>query len=105
MVHVPVGVPPCQVDDFPSEVKEGTGTRPFKRSCKGALHLRPASTKMLTDDEVKHIKTAKQHKKLGSRLSVVMVTRKPPGKPPPKQQPLPPAPPMKADAGKKDGKK
>lgn len=47
--------------------------RPFKRSCKGSLHLRPASTKTLTDDELGFLRTAKQHKAWGRRLLEVKV--------------------------------
>jgi hypothetical protein len=80
LIHIPVGVAPCQVE-FPSEIKEGTASRPFERSCKGALHLRPASTKQITDDELQYLKTAKQHAKLGARVSVIQVTKKPPSAP------------------------
>lgn len=63
--------------------------RPFKRSCKGSLHLRPASTKTLTDDELGFLRAAKQHQSWGRRLIEVKVeVTKAPGTPaPPKPEP------------------
>ena len=69
LIHVPVGVPPTQVE-FPPEVKQ--------RSCKGALHLRPASTKEITAEELAYLKADKKYAKLAARVSVVEVRRKPP---------------------------
>lgn len=74
LVQIPVGVTPCQVDDFPSEVKEeGKKPRSFERSVKGSLHIRPASTKSMTDDELEHLRTSKEHRAWGRRLIEVKV--------------------------------
>ncbi len=76
LVQIPVGIAPFQVDDFPKEVvvgKDDKGkdeTRKFERSVEGALYLRPASTKNLTDDEWGHLK--KKYKVL-ARAHVVKV--------------------------------
>ena len=86
LIHIPVGVAPCQVDDFPKDAE---------RSCKGALHLRPASTKEVTNDELAHLKTAPQHGKLAARLSVVEVAKKTepqPVQPKPRRPKPPPEP-------------
>ncbi len=97
LIQVPVGVTPCQVDDFPAEVVEGDGKkRPFERSCKGALHLRPATTRRVTADELGHLRKAKLHKDLGRRLLEVQVktkeAKKAPEKPhvPKDETPAPP---------------
>lgn len=73
LVQIPVGIAPCQVDDFPEKVGKGEGARPFKRSCKGSLRLRPASTKVLTDDELAWLKEQKQWAHVGRRMHVVDV--------------------------------
>jgi hypothetical protein len=85
LVQIPVGIAPCQIDDFPLEIAEGEGKRPFDRSCDGALYLRPASTRVISNDELEFLQTAKQHKKIGARILVVRVdvvpdaTRRPTG--------------------------
>jgi len=73
LVSIPVGIAPCQIDDFPAEIGDGEDKRPFERSCKGALFLRPASTKVLSNDELEFLRSAKQYRKLGARLLVVRV--------------------------------
>ena len=74
LVQIPVGITPQQVDDFPTEVDDGKGgARPFARSCKGSLRLRPASTKVLTDDELKWLTEQKQWAHIGTRMNVVDV--------------------------------
>ncbi len=73
LVQIPVGIAPCQVDDFPEKVGKGEDARPFQRSCKGSLRLRPASTKVLTDDELKWLKEQKQWAHVGRRMHVVDV--------------------------------
>lgn len=84
-VQIPVGIAPCQIDDFPATIGEGEEKRQFERSVKGALYLRPASTRVMSDDELEWLRTAKQHKKLGARILVVRVdvvpdaTRRPTG--------------------------
>jgi hypothetical protein len=88
LIHIPVGVAPCQVDDFPQDAE---------RSCKGALHFRPASTKEITADELAHLRAAPQHKKLAARLCVVdVVVKAAPSQsvatPTPTPTPMPPAP-------------
>jgi len=74
VVHVPNGVPLQQVEGFPLLVDlketetvvvrgrkvEQPKTREFKRSQKGALHVRPRSTMTLTEDELAWLK---QHRK------------------------------------------
>ena len=73
LIQIPVGIAPFQVDDFPKEVvvDKGSGlNRKFERSVKGALYLRPASTKNLTDGEWGHLK--KNYKVL-ARAHVVKV--------------------------------
>jgi hypothetical protein len=82
VVHVPhVGIQ--QIDDFPSSVElDATETvvvnnkkvkrqkrREFKRSCRGALHVRPRSTLMLTEDELAWLK--KRHAKLAAKLQII----------------------------------
>lgn len=93
LIQVPVGVTPCQVDDFPTEVVAENGEkRPFERSQKGALHLRPATTLRVTADELQHLRKAKLHKDLGRRLLEVQVKTKPVKKAPapvPKSSPPP----------------
>lgn len=73
LVQIPVGIAPCQVDDFPAKIGKGEDARPFERSCKGSLRLRPASTKVLTDDELKWLKEQKQWAHVGRRMHVVDV--------------------------------
>lgn len=75
LIHIGVGGPPCQVDDFPATV--GQDQRPFERSCRGALHLQPASTKEITDDELNHIRLRKNHQALATRIRVISVAKKP----------------------------
>ncbi len=119
LIQIRVGIPPCQIDDFPSEVMEGkeelrkrhreerdnvksgseaeqrarhmeeragleAKARPFERSCKGALHFRPASTKTVTEDELKFLLSARQHKALAGKILRVEVVKKPPPKPRPR---------------------
>lgn len=77
LINIPVGITPCQIDDFPATVKEGEGKdapeRPFERSCRGALYIRPSSTRPLTSDEVDWIKGHKGHKVLARRMVEVDV--------------------------------
>jgi hypothetical protein len=73
LINVPVGIAPCQIDDFPSAVGKGKDARPFERSCEGAMHLRPASTKTVTQDEIDWIKAHKDHKALAQRMRIVRV--------------------------------
>ncbi len=76
IVHVPRGLEPCQIDDFP----EGC-----KRSVKGSLRLAPGILE-LTEDEFKHLR--KHHKDLGRRLRMVNHdTVTPKAAPPPKVDP------------------
>ncbi len=73
LVQIPVGIAPCQVDDFPEKVGKGEDARLFERSCKGSLRLRPASTKTLTKDELNWLKEKKQWAHVGRRIHVVDV--------------------------------
>ena len=73
LINIPVGIAPCQIDDFPKTVGKGEDAKPFERSCKGSLHLRPSSTKVVTQDELDWIKRHKEHKMLARRLVVVKV--------------------------------
>lgn len=73
LINIPVGIAPCQIDDFPKTVGKGEDAKPFERSCKGALYLRPASTKVVTQHELDHIKKHGDHKMLARRLVVVKV--------------------------------
>lgn len=95
LIQVPVGIAPCHIDDFPQEVGEGKEARPFERSCKGALHLRPASTKVLSQDELDWLKSgkgkAKKYAKLARRLTVVRVDVVPDKSDRPHAEPLKPA--------------
>lgn len=59
-----------QIEDFPTEVKEGESARPFERSCEGSLHLRPGSTLDLTADEHAFIK--EKHPTVFSSLRCMM---------------------------------
>lgn len=72
-VLIPATVDPIQIDDFP----EGC-----ERSCKGALHLRPSSTKMLTAGELGHLE--KKYKGVFARLQFIESTESVPkaAKPP-----------------------
>ena len=63
VIEIPSTVAPDQIDDFPASVKldqavmvEGklTKERAFKRSCEGALYLRPG-VKVVTADELAHL--------------------------------------------------
>jgi hypothetical protein len=47
VVQFPAGAPPTQVDDFPPKTP---------RSCEGALHIRPKSTKKITSHEAAHLR-------------------------------------------------
>jgi hypothetical protein len=47
LVRFPAGLTPVQVDDFPPKTP---------RSCKGALHIAPSSTKKITTHEADHLK-------------------------------------------------
>lgn len=95
LIQIPVGIAPCHIDDFPKEVGEGKEARPFERSCKGALHLRPASTKVLSQDELDWLKAgkgkAKRYAKLARRLTVVRVDVVPDKSDRPHAEPLKPA--------------
>ena len=68
----------AQVEDFP----EGCA-----RSCKGALHLRPGSTKVLTEGELSHLQA--KHPEVVAGLRVVDTTP-PKAKLAPKAKPVPP---------------
>lgn len=82
VVHVPNGVPVQQVEGFPETVNldetetvvvrgrkvERPKTRPFKRSRKGALYVRPRSTMGLTEDELAWLK--QHHRALFARLRI-----------------------------------
>lgn len=47
----------CCVEDFPAKVDvEGGEPRDFKRSCEGALHIRPGASTTLTADELEHLR-------------------------------------------------
>jgi hypothetical protein len=46
LVRFPAGLSPVQVDDFPPKTP---------RSCKGALHIAPSSTKKITTHEAEHL--------------------------------------------------
>jgi len=72
-----------QVEGFP----KGTKEKPFKRSCDGALHIRPGSTKVITEDELGFIKA--RHPELHRRILVVAKDR--PAKGPAKTRPKGPA--------------
>ena len=73
LINIPVGIAPCQIDDFPENVGKGKDAVPFERSCQGALYLRPASTKVVTVHELDHIRQHKDHKMLTRRMVVVKV--------------------------------
>ncbi|KKN30268.1 hypothetical protein LCGC14_0835830 [marine sediment metagenome] len=91
---------PVQVDDFPNEVDGGGGTaHDFKRSCEGALHLRPGALRSVTDDELHHIQATPAHAGLASRITVL-----PDPKPVAASRKAKPAA-AKFDDGKKDNKK
>ena len=97
LVQIPVGIAPCQIDDFPAEIGEGENKRPFERSCQGALYIQPARTKVLSSDELEFLRTAKQYAKLGARILVVRVdvvpdtSRRPTGIRERMENPQPPA--------------
>ncbi len=68
---------PCQVDDFPNSVAAGGGmARVFKRSCDGALYLRPGTVRTVTEDELHHINATPVHAALAARITVVPEPRK-----------------------------
>lgn len=47
----------CCVEDFPAKVDvEGGEPRDFKRSCEGALHIRPGASAEVTADELEHLR-------------------------------------------------
>ena len=73
LINIPVGIAPCQIDDFPENVGKGKDAVPFERSCQGALYLRPASTKVVTAHELDHIRKHQDHKMLTRRMVVVKV--------------------------------
>lgn len=51
-VQIMPAAPAIQVEGFP----KGSKDKPFKRSCEGALHLRPGSTRVITADELGFIR-------------------------------------------------
>ncbi len=53
---------PCQVDDFPEKAK---------RSCDGALYLRPGTARSVTEDELHHINATPVHAALAARITVM----------------------------------
>ncbi len=61
IIHVPVGVPQCQIDDFP----EGC-----ERSVKGAIHFSPTCTREITPGEWSHIKVA--HPSFAAKVNMVL---------------------------------
>jgi hypothetical protein len=54
-----------QVEGFPDKV----GEKKFQRSCKGALHIRPGSTRVITADELGFIR--KHYPKLSRSIIVI----------------------------------
>jgi len=74
IIQMPRGVSPVQVEFV------GKDAEKIERSVKGALHLNPGSTKVVTEDELLYIE--KNEKELASKLHVVPGTRakKPSGK-------------------------
>jgi hypothetical protein len=66
LVYTPLGVTPHQVDDF----SEGC-----ERSVKGALHFSPEATKVITEDELKHVQVA--HTDFYAKLVVIDPKMKP----------------------------
>lgn len=47
----------CCVEDFPEKLDvEGSEPRDFKRSCEGALHIRPGASTTVTADELEHLR-------------------------------------------------
>lgn len=79
----------CQVEDFPAVVPvEGKDEpRKFKRSCEGALHVRPGGSAEITADELAHLK--ENHPKVFSAIRVLATeeqleaSRAAPTQPPP----------------------
>lgn len=78
----------CQVEDFPAMVNvEGAEPRAFKRSCEGALHVRPGSNAEITADELAHLR--EKHPKLAAHIRVLVedealaASRAAPTEPPP----------------------
>ena len=61
VVQVSHSTQPYHIDDF----KDGC-----QRSCKGALHFLPSSTKTITKSELEHVKEA--HKAFAKKLYVVL---------------------------------
>lgn len=78
VLQVPSRVGPLQVDDFP----EGC-----KRERKGALHIRPSSTLVVSEDELAHLK--KEHPELAARLQDITPTAPPPQPETPTVVPVP----------------
>ena len=95
MIQISKRGSPCQVDDFPSAI--APGDRSFKRSCEGALYLRPGTVRDVTEDELSHINATPVHAALAARITVIPEPRK---RVPPKAKPAP----AKFSDGKPDKK-
>ncbi|KKN79942.1 hypothetical protein LCGC14_0334500 [marine sediment metagenome] len=67
MIQISKQGSPCQVDDFPEKTK---------RSCDGALYLRPGTARSVTEDELHHINATPVHAALAARITVISEPRK-----------------------------
>ena len=76
VVYITPAAPAVQVEDFPAP--KGKDAPPFKRSCEGALHLRPGSTRVITADELGHIR--KNHKAVARFVRVLVEDKDIPAK-------------------------
>jgi len=76
VVHISPAAPAVQVEDF--STPKGKDAPPLKRSCEGALHLRPGSTRVITADELGHIR--KNHKAVARFIRVLVEDKDIPSK-------------------------
>jgi hypothetical protein len=75
VIQVPPGLPPQQIEGFPETKSIKGKDMPFERSCKGALHLKANSTKVITKDE--HTYIQEKYPRLDIRVLKVIEDKKP----------------------------
>jgi hypothetical protein len=66
VVQIMLSAVATQIEGFPAK---GKGDKPFQRSAKGALHIRPGSTRVLTVDELGFIR--KHHPAVARSMHVL----------------------------------
>ena len=94
----------CCVEDFPAKVAvEGGEPRDFKRSCEGALHIRPGASATVTADELEHLRINHPSVFSATRILVSDEQLEAPQAAPTELPPPPPVPDLGNDEGSGGG--